>query len=105
MRASHILLQYNAPWPPDRMQIRRTRAEALSLGQELTQRIRDGEALGDLARQHSDCPSRMRGGDLGTFKRGQMVKLFEQAVLRLEVGEVSDPVHTEFGFHVIQRTA
>ena len=63
-----------------------------------------GKKFADLAREFSQCPSKKKGGDLGYFVRGKMVKEFEQAVRSLKVGEISEPVKTQFGWHLIKRT-
>ena len=67
-------------------------------------KINGGEDFGVLAKNFSRCPSSQNGGDLGLFGRGQMVKPFEDAAFGLEVGKVSLPVQTQFGYHLIQRT-
>ena len=66
--------------------------------------INEGEDFAYLARQYSQCPSKSIGGDLGYFGRGMMVKPFEDAVFDMEVGQVSEPVQTQFGWHLIQLT-
>ena len=58
-----------------------------------------------LAQSHSKCPSSARGGDLGDFGPGQMVKPFEDATQATPVGAISQPVQTQFGWHLIHRTA
>ena len=70
--------------------------------QELLRKIQQGASFEDLAAQHSLCPSRKRGGDLGWFGRGRMVHAFEQAAFNLKQGQISQPVQTEFGWHLIK---
>ena len=70
----------------------------------LKQKITEGADFASLAQQHSSCPSKARGGDLGRFGIGQMVKPFEDATFALEVGGLSEPVQTQFGWHLIHRT-
>lgn len=62
------------------------------------------EKFAEMARQHSDCPSSAKGGDLGEFTRGQMVPEFEQVSFAQEIGQISDPVKTRFGYHLILTT-
>lgn len=71
---------------------------------ELMQKVNNGESFAALAKQHSTCPSGKNGGDLGFFRRGQMVKPFEDAAFKAEKGEVVGPVQTQFGYHLIQVT-
>ncbi|WP_345841115.1 peptidylprolyl isomerase [Shewanella algae] len=76
----------------------KTREEA----EKLKARIAKGEDFGKLAKEYSQCPSKKRGGDLGEFGPGQMVKAFDQVVFKKAVLEVHGPVKTQFGFHLIQ---
>jgi len=71
--------------------------------QSVVARLNQGEKFSKIAGEVSLCPSRKRGGDLGTFGRGRMVKEFEQAAFGLEKGQVSPVVKTQFGYHVIKR--
>ena len=67
-------------------------------------RLDKGEKFGTIAQQVSLCPSGKKGGNLGSFTRGKMVKEFEKAAFELEKGQVSAPVKTKFGYHIIKRT-
>lgn len=87
VKASHLLVE--------------TEDEAKSLREE----ILAGADFGDVAARVSKCPSGATGGDLGFFSRGQMVKEFEDAAFSLPVGEVSEPIKTGFGYHLIVVTA
>jgi peptidyl-prolyl cis-trans isomerase C len=66
-------------------------------------RLDKGESFGEIAKQVSLCSSGKKGGDLGTFGRGQMVKPFEVVAFQLEKGQTSAPVKTQFGYHIIKR--
>jgi peptidyl-prolyl cis-trans isomerase C len=72
---------------------------------DLVKSLAAGKSFEQLAKDYSQCPSGADGGDLGEFGKGQMVKSFEDAAFALKVGEVSKPVRTQFGFHLIQRYA
>ena len=71
--------------------------------EDLLKKIGEGTSFDELAQKFSKCPSGKNGGDLGEFGRGQMVAPFEEAAFALGEGEVSQPVQTQFGFHLIQR--
>ncbi len=86
IKASHILVK------------KRSEAE------KILKELKNGASFSELAKKHSTCPSAKRGGDLGFFSHGQMVKEFEKAAFALKKGEISGIVKTEFGFHIIKRT-
>lgn len=66
-------------------------------------KIEAGESFEKVAEDFSNCPSGKQGGNLGEFGKGMMVAPFESAAYALEVGEVSGPVKTQFGYHIIKR--
>ncbi|MEZ6127400.1 MAG: peptidylprolyl isomerase [Planctomycetaceae bacterium] len=72
---------------------------------ELKQQIADGADFADVAKEHSQCPSGARGGDLGTFGQGQMVPEFDKVVFNEELNTVHGPVKTQFGYHLLEITA
>ena len=73
--------------------------------QDLLKKMAEGSSFENLAKDFSLCPSKADGGDLGEFGKGSMVAPFESAAFALQVGQVSAPVRTQFGFHLIQRYA
>ena len=73
--------------------------------QALKSEIEAGADFGDIARQHSNCPSGQKGGDLGKFGPGMMVPEFDKVVFSADVGTVQGPVQTQFGFHLIEVTS
>ena len=72
--------------------------------ENLKTQIEKGGSFAELAKKHSKCPSGQRGGDLGSFSRGQMVPEFDKVVFSAEVGKVQGPVQTQFGYHLIEVT-
>ena len=87
IKASHILVEKHS--------------QALQIIEEL----RKGAKFENLAKKYSTCPSGKRSGNLGKFRRGQMVKPFETAAFNLKIGEITKaPVRTQFGYHIIKRT-
>ena len=86
VRCSHILVS--------------TQEEANHIAKEL----KAGKDFGELAKKYSSCPSGRSGGDLGFFGKGQMVKEFEVAAFAMKPGEISAPVKTQFGYHLIKVT-
>ncbi|REL26192.1 peptidylprolyl isomerase [Thalassotalea euphylliae] len=73
-----------------------------ALAEKLKQQLDKGADFAKLAKKHSTCPSGKRGGDLGEFRRGQMVKAFDDVVFKKDVLKIHGPVKTRFGFHLIQ---
>lgn len=76
--------------------------DSLEKAEEIAKKIKSGLSFEEAAQKYSSCPSKSQGGSLGTFTKGQMVPEFEQAAFSLTVGEVSIPVKTQFGYHLIK---
>jgi len=88
-----------------KMKARHILVEKFTKAQEIYEDIQAGKDFEQLAREHSTCPSRKRGGDLGAFGKGDMVPEFWNATAKLKIGEISNPVKSTYGYHIIKRTA
>ena len=73
--------------------------------EEIKRQIEGGADFAELAREHSQCPSGQRGGDLGEFSPGQMVQEFDTVVFSGDLGKIHGPVQTQFGYHLIEITS
>lgn len=97
VRASHILIapetQDDAGW-----------AKAKEQADALSQQLKEGADFAALAKEHSTCPSKEKGGDLDVFGRGQMVPEFDEAAFSQELNVVGEPVKTQFGYHLVKVT-
>jgi peptidyl-prolyl cis-trans isomerase C len=98
VHASHILIRLPANATPE--QKKKALASAQSIAKQAKQK---GADFAKLAEQHSEDATKSRGGDLGWFPRGRMVKPFEDAAFALKDGEISQPIETTFGYHIIKR--
>ncbi|MBL7114319.1 MAG: peptidylprolyl isomerase [Kiritimatiellae bacterium] len=96
LAAHHILIK-TAPSDTDE-----EKAEKQARITQLREQLEAGADFSELAKAHSECPSSQRGGDLGIFRRGQMVKPFEDAAFSQEAGKIGDIVETKFGYHIIR---
>lgn len=101
VKASHILIKLD-----DKMNDEQAKAKIESLKKELdaTAAEKKSEKFAELAKNNSACSSKDRGGDLGEFGRGRMVPEFDKAAFEMKVGEISNPVKTQFGYHLIMKT-
>lgn len=104
LAGSHILIAYKGAMRA-RPNVKRSKKEAKKLAEKLVKQATESpDKFADLARKHSDGPSKVKGGDLGAWRKGQMVPAFDRAIEKLKVGEVAAaPVETPFGFHVMKR--
>lgn len=101
-KAERVLAQHILITPKDSSpEAKKAAREKL---EEIRARVKAGADFGDEASAHSDCPSGKNGGSLGWFSRGMMVKEFENAAFDMAVGDVSDIIETQFGFHIIYKT-
>jgi len=99
VRASHILIAVAADAKPEQVEEKKKAAEAIAV------RVKGGEAFDKLAAELSEDPSaKQNSGDLNFFSKEQMVPEFSEAAFKMQKGEISDPVKSQFGFHVIQVT-
>ena len=78
--------------------------DSLEKANEILEDITDGLSFEEAAEKYSSCPSKQNGGDLGQFGKGQMVKEFQDVVFSMQLGEISEPVKTQFGYHLIKLT-
>jgi len=100
--ARHILIMYQGSMRAPET-VTRSKEEAKALAEEVLAQAKAGEDFGELAKQYSDGPTKVRGGLLSPFGKGVMAPEFEQAAFALKKGEISGVVETAFGYHVIKR--
>jgi peptidyl-prolyl cis-trans isomerase C len=88
---------------PDKVHCAHILVKSEQEAKAILERLKKGEKFSAIAKAVSRCPSAKRGGDLGKFTRGKMVREFERSAFALQKGEVSGVVKTKFGCHVIKR--
>jgi len=96
VRARHILFKLSKDAPEKETE------KVLKTAKEILAKAHEDKDFASLAKKFSEGPTRVTGGDLGYFEKGQMVKVFEDAVFKLKKGEISDLVRTRFGYHIIK---
>jgi parvulin-like peptidyl-prolyl isomerase len=103
-QGSHILIRFKGSSVPLKANEKDlTPEEALAKAEDLRKKLMDGGDFATIAKAESDdAGSAAKGGSLGTFKHGQMVGPFDQAAFSLPVGEISEPIKTQFGYHIIK---
>jgi len=100
VKASHILIGYKGS---QGSKATRSKAEALSLAENIAKQAKNGADFAQLALKYSEDPSVKRNkGDMGYFTWGRMVEAFQEAAFKMKPGEISDPVETPYGFHIIK---
>ncbi|NLX62414.1 MAG: peptidylprolyl isomerase [Tissierellia bacterium] len=87
---------------PEKVRAKHILVETEEKAKEILEEIKNGLSFEEAAKKHSTCPSKTVGGDLGEFPRGKMVPEFEEAAFALEEGEISQPVKSQFGYHLIK---
>src|ERR1022692_825779 len=104
VKARHILIRYKGSQVPAKKDTKDlTEEEALAKAQDIRKKLVDGADFATLAKAESDdAGSGAKGGDLGTFGHGQMVPAFEEMAIKIPVGELSEPVKSQFGYHIIK---
>lgn len=98
IKASHILFRV----PPNASEV--DKAKKKEAAKAVLKQLKTGASFEEMAKKHGEDPTKDRGGDLGYFVKGRMVKPFEEAAWTLKKGEISGIVETQFGFHIIKKT-
>ncbi len=96
VEARHILIEVDQDADPEKVAVAKSRVE------DILKKVQEGQDFAELAKQYSEGPSKDKGGYLGTFKRDAMVKPFADKAFSMKPGEVSEPVRTRFGWHLIK---
>ncbi len=96
VQARHILIRVDQNATPEQVKDARQRIE------DVLKLARDGQDFAELAAEYSEGPTKSKGGDLGTFRRQDMVKPFSDKAFSMQAGEISEPVRTDFGWHIIK---
>ncbi|MCP4676002.1 MAG: hypothetical protein GY854_10950 [Deltaproteobacteria bacterium] len=102
LSASHIWIMHNGSTrkPPE---IKRTKEEALARANEALEKLKAGADFVEMVKEYSDDPKKENGGNLGVFPSRMMAPVFSKATMALEIGQISEPVETQFGYHIIKR--
>ena len=101
VQASHILIKIDETMTDEKA---KAKIEELKKELDATPAEKKNEKFTELAKANSACPSGAKGGDLGAFGRGQMLPEFDKAAFEMKVGEISAPVKTQYGYHLIMKT-